>query len=372
MIHILKDVYLNYKCNMTMRNDCIQIVDESIDEMYYDPEVAKLLEGNVSQLIYRTKTVDELMSLFPSDDIFFDKLLKFKSSNHRDELIIYCDKNSFKVFLSKWLKTLMPNADYETFKIVFNTYRNHELHITRNINQITDLRLKVPDYWPNSDEEIQELFELEPFNITTENYKKHASIEFQIATFLNNNGCSIAMDFANKISALGERRVILDMYYSKTEMEYYMYDLDLIWPEIGHIDHSTLNVKEVLDQKPGLKAVGNLSFRQLKSIKNLEENYDVPALSQACHDFAEFTHGLNDIVCLRQFIENNYAPVNPLKIIDTDLRYKGTYRTPPYMGYWVELKRMNGHFVSYLADLYVQNNPLLFNKLSMDKNESVN
>lgn len=372
MIHILKDVYLNYKCNMTMRNDCIQIVDESIDEMYYDPEVAKILEGNVSQLIYRTKTVDELMSLFASDDVFFDKLLKFKSSNHRDELVIYCDKNSFKIFLSKWLKTLMPNADYETFKIVFNTYRNHELLVTRNANQMTDLRMQIAEYWPNTDEEIQELYSLESFKLSTDTYKKHASIEFQIATFLNNNGCSIAMDFANKISALGERRVLLDMYYSKTEIEYYMYDLDLIWPELGNIDYSTLNIKETLTQKAGLAPIGDLMFKQIKTIKKLKEQYNVEAVSEACYKFAEFTHGLNDIPCLRHFMENSYEPVGPLKIIDTDLKYKGVYRTPPYMGFWIESKKMNGHFVSYLADLYVQNNPLLFNKLSMDKNESAN
>ena len=370
MIHILKDVYLNYRCNTTLRNDAIYILDEGIDDVFFDPEVARMLEGNVSKLLYRAKNIDELLSNFDSDTQFFNKLLKFKSSNHRDELMIFCDKNSFKIFLARWLKTVMPNADLETFKTIFITYKNHELYVTRHLNQMNDFRLKVPEYWPSSDEEIEALYQLQPFNLTGEEYKKHVSIEFQLATFINDQTCTIAADFAQKLHKLAERRIILDMFYTKTEMEYYLYDLDLLWPELDYQDYGSIDVEEMVSKKPALAILGDMRFREIKSIATLAAKYNVKDVADACKEFALYTQGLGDIICLNQFIENNYQTPLIMDVLDTDLRYKGVYRSPPYMGQWIELKRMNGHFLSYLADLYTQNNIETLRKLSLDKNAS--
>lgn len=370
MIHILKNVYLNYRCNTTLRNDAIYIVDEEIDDIFFDPEVAKMLEGNTSKLLYRAKNVEELLSNFENDNQFFNKLLKFKSSNHRDELMIFCDKDSFKVFFAKWLKTLMPNADYQTFRTIFLTYKNHELYVTRHLNQLNELRLKTCDYWPSSEEEIENLFKLDSFNLTKEEYKKHVSIEFQLATFVENNSCSIASDLAEKLHKLAERRIILDMFYTKTEMEYYLYDLDLLWPELDYQDYGSIDVAAMIAKKPSLAVLGDMLFRETKSINALAQKYNVKDLADTCKEFAIYTQGLGDIVCLNQFIENNYVTPLIMDVLDTDLRYKGTYRSPPYMGQWIDLKRMNGHLLSYIADLYTEGNYKQLKKLSLDKDVS--
>lgn len=373
MFHILDKTYLGYNDDLLFGTDCIQIVNDGSHEVAYDTEVGKLLSGTVSKRLKFAKTVDELLASFPSEDVFFGKLINYKSSNNRDELIIYCDTEAYKEFVVRWLKTVMPNADFETIKTVYNTYKNHEIYVTRHLDERAEDRTPTANYWCSSENELKKFFDKPAFNLTID-YKKYCSLEFQLATYAADNNSPTNKHVANKLHRLIQRRIVQDIQLIKSELEYNLYDLDLIWTELGDQDYDNLDVQEMIRLKPGLKFLGDVDFRHITSLKDLKAQYDIIELCKIAQDFIQWDGGRYGIAdsntrCLDDFIANSYEIPSVVDVLESELRYKEKDRTPIYLGPLIEKKKVNGHFFSYISELYMNKEKAQLQKLSLDKAE---
>lgn len=369
MFHIIDKTYLGYNGDLQFGTDCIQIVSNGADHVAYDSEVGKLLSGNVSRRIAFAKSIDELIAHLGSADILFSKLINYKGNNHRDEFIVWCDPENYKQFVCRWLKTLMPNADLQHLKTVYNTYKNHELYVTRHLFEFTPGRTPSSEYWTKTDAELDELFKLPAFELTID-YKKYCSIEFQVASYAANKQCSVATDLMEKFYKIAQRRVVSDLHLIKSELEYYLYDLDLIWSELGYQDYHNLDVQKMIELKPGLTFLGDTDFHNLPTLKALAAKYEIKELCKIAKEFIawnSFKDKSSDFICLEQFIANGHQVVSPDEIVESELKYKGDHRTPPYLGPMIEKKKINGHLFSFIAELYEAGEKDRLNQLSLDK-----
>ena len=355
MFHLTDKTYIDYQSNMLFGTDCIHIAKIDADDSGYDSEVGKMLSGSVSKRLARADSLEELIESLPGsnkEDIFLGKIIGYKSNvNNKEKLFIFCDEANYKKLASRWLKTLMPNCSFETFKAVYNTYKNTQTYLRNDLSS-TRLKGDVKGYWADNDEELQELYALEGFS-SSRNLKKNASIEFQLAEWLAEGAGNMGGDLSKKVGMIAQQRILQDMNSIKEDMERAIYDLDDVWSELGNLDYFNLSREAILDIKPELEFLGRKSFTEYEKISDLNKDYNLEKIIDAMKEYVANTHSSDkDSVCFNQFVENNNKVPNVGQIMNREINYKEVSLVPPYLGALIQEGKVNGYLIALLFMLH--------------------
>jgi hypothetical protein len=346
---------MDYQSNMLFGTDCIHLAQIEADDIGYDSEVGELLSGTVSKRLGHADTLDEFIQRLPGankEDIFLGKIIGYKSSvNNKEKLFIFCDEQNYKTLAARWLKTLMPNCSFETFKAVYNTYKHTQTYI-RNELISTKQKGDVQSYWASTDEELQEMYALSGFS-TNRPIRKNISIEFQIAKWLADGKGNMGGDLSKKISSIAQQRILQDMDSIKEDMERAIYDLDDVWPELGSIDYFNLSIADILAVKSDLAFLGGKPFTEYDKISSLNKDINLKKNIDVMQEYVANTHSSDKgSVCFNEFVANNSKVPNVNQIMERELNYKEVSLVPPYLGSLIQEGKVNGYLVSMIFMLH--------------------
>jgi hypothetical protein len=111
MLHLFNKVYLEFDNKINVDIDRVVISDQFGIAMLADIE--KYAYG---KLIRFTKSIEDLSSEITFDDFILE--LRGHTNRTNKKLIVYCDRTNYIRFMASWLKLMMPNLDYDTYKTI--------------------------------------------------------------------------------------------------------------------------------------------------------------------------------------------------------------------------------------------------------------
>ena len=140
MIHLFKKTYLDLDANIDFNVDRFIISEENGNKML------ELLDAAAyGDLIGFHHTIDEVHWIDLIETIV-------EESNKRDtKIVVYCDQEAYKVFLTKWIKTNLPNVNLESFTKIVETsiYKERAIANTKlksvNITKINQVKEGLGD-----------------------------------------------------------------------------------------------------------------------------------------------------------------------------------------------------------------------------------
>lgn len=351
MFHILDKTYLEYNSDFKFGVDCIQIVNYQADEVGYDSEVGKLITGNVSRRLFYANTLEELLSSVRSHDYIFKHFIKRKGTNNSDKLIIYCDEQAYKDFSVKWLKTIMPKASVETLVQVYMLYRANALYNTRMATRDDVAQSKYIHYWMDRAEATLAFQHAHPFNITV-NVKKFCSAEFQLATYLAHPVSMVGPILLEKALVLSERRLLEELDSVKVAIEQNLFNIDLLYPELGDVDFANIDLAAILKIKPELSFIGAKPFTAYANLKEMKADYDLEHVVRVCQEYLSWIDkGYELPIVLSDFITHHMSLPAPEAILKSDILSTNARGIPAYFGKLIEEGKVNGYLYSYIASL---------------------
>jgi len=110
MIHLFKKTYLDFDANIDFNTDRFVISKENGVEM-----LDLMNEAAYGDLIGYHQDIAEVYWIDLITNIV-------EESNKRNtKIVVYCDKESYKTFIVKWFKTVLPNLNVESFATIINT-----------------------------------------------------------------------------------------------------------------------------------------------------------------------------------------------------------------------------------------------------------
>jgi hypothetical protein len=109
MLHLFNKVYLEFDNKINVDIDRVVI-----SEQYGVPMSSEFEKYTYGQLIRFTKSIEDLSSDITFDDFILE--LRGHSNRTNKKLIVYCDRTNYIRFMASWLKLMMPNLDYDTYK----------------------------------------------------------------------------------------------------------------------------------------------------------------------------------------------------------------------------------------------------------------
>ena len=111
MLHLFNKVYLEFDNKINVDIDRVVI-----SEQYGVPMSSEFEKYTYGQLIRFTKSIEDLSSEITFDDFILE--LKGHSNRTNKKLIVYCDRTNYIRFMASWLKLMMPNLDYDTYRTI--------------------------------------------------------------------------------------------------------------------------------------------------------------------------------------------------------------------------------------------------------------
>lgn len=366
MFHILDKTYLQYSSDFLFGVDCIQIEDIEANEVGYDSDAGKLLSGNVSERLFYSRTVEDLFASVKSHDSIFKHFVKRKGTNDSDKLVIYCDQKAYKTFSTKWLKTLMPHADVDTLVQVYSLYRSNELYNTKSGASDVQIRSGYASYWMGNAEAKAVFEKTEPFVLTID-YKKYCSAEFQLATYLVNPSSKPASTLMEKAFSLAQVRLLEEMDIIKSDIEQSLFNIDLLYPELGNVDFYNLHLAKILKVKPELNFIGQRTFTSYSNLQEFRKDYRVESVLKVCLDYLGWMDAGHELpLVISDFVDNQMSSPEPEAVIKRDLDNTQKRGMPPYFGILIQEGKINIYLYSYIADLALNNDKTRLEKLSLE------
>lgn len=113
MLHLFNKVYLEFDNKINVDLDRVVISDQFGVQM--STELEKFTYG---VLIRHAKSLEELNDIVVFDDLILE--LKGHGERTNKKIIVYCDKQNYLKFIASWMKLMMPEIDFETFKDIAN------------------------------------------------------------------------------------------------------------------------------------------------------------------------------------------------------------------------------------------------------------
>lgn len=221
MIHLFNKVYLKPDTNFIKGNDCI-IISPKATVWKEQPHLDNINTLDFGTVHFAEETYSDLITKhFGGDEQnFMGWLLSF---DHSKRLTIFCSPDALELLLFKWLKTILKNMDSDTAYDLARTYylryryqwgyayapfvrlSQAEADVYRNIGLMLGDAATVKQLWEMT----------VPFSgLSANTLAQVAGIEFQIASYLNDNSWQYTNLLSDKLIAMVKKfqvRFLLDM-----------------------------------------------------------------------------------------------------------------------------------------------------------------
>jgi hypothetical protein len=181
MLHLFDKVYLEFDEKIDINYDRVVISDQYGIKM--SEQLDKIAYG---QLLAYGKTYDE--ALAGSDIVQLIKIIKVHADKSGRKVMVYCDIEAYKVFVSQWFKIVLPNLDLESFTTLLNYVIYNERAVS-NTQLSSNYSIKLQCIW-NDLSDITDSWnrQLALSNSRLELFKSlnlNLSYEFLIADYLS-------------------------------------------------------------------------------------------------------------------------------------------------------------------------------------------
>ena len=139
MLHLFDKVYLEFDEKIDINYDRVVI-----SEQYGKPMANDLNKIAYGELLAYGTTYNE--SLAGSDIVQLIKRLKNQVDKTGKKVIIYCDKEGYKTFISQWYKLILPKLDLESFTTLMKFTLFNERSVS-NTQLSSNYAIKLQGIW---------------------------------------------------------------------------------------------------------------------------------------------------------------------------------------------------------------------------------
>ena len=151
MVHLFNKVYLEFDDKIEINFNRVVISEK------YGSKMLEILDQvSYGQLIAFGKTYDEVVG---ENFLDFVTILKDFGETYDKKIIVYCDKESYKKFISQWFRLILPNLDFDGVKTLmdFTVYKERIVSNTQlssvysiDLNSLWDGLGDVKDSWEST------------------------------------------------------------------------------------------------------------------------------------------------------------------------------------------------------------------------------
>jgi len=282
MFHLTKDIYLDYEENFDYQEDCIYISKHDIYR--YNENIGKMLIaefGEDSPKMYEhAQNITELLRKFDGDKEFFKFLTRHKGYLNNGKLYIYCEPYSYKLFVIKWWKTLLPHLKKTEAYKLFQLYKNRAIYAHRQHNLVKDNSEELHNkYWSLREEDFNFLYKnSSKFEIDREAID-NASLEFHLASYY----CGlITNSFKQKVRYFYRKQLVDEIAETKKDLERRLYFLPKIIEAEKEINFSEIDIENI---KVKYNFIGDSKIVPVtNTFPYLVKKYDILKLSELVLD----------------------------------------------------------------------------------------
>jgi len=279
MFHLVKDAYLHYEEHFDYTEDCMYISKN--DHYEYNENISKMLLGEFKEtsprMYQHANSVKELAAELGGDQKLFDTLAKHKGFKNNGKIIIYCEPHSFKIFVMKWWKTLLPNLSVKEAYDLYNLYRNRAILANRDINPLKENSKELHDkYWRLDLDDFEFLYNsVFPFEVDP-SVKDDASLEFHLASHYCGQ---TTKSFQKKVRHFYKKELIDEICECKLDIERRAYFLPKILGFASKVDFTGIDLEALKDQDPRLSFFGDKNIKMSDETHTyLSQSYNIPLL----------------------------------------------------------------------------------------------
>ena len=182
MLHLFNKVYLEFDEKIEINYDRVVI-----SEVFGNQMAAELDKLAYGELIAYGKSFSEVIDNNNGFVEFITKLKEFGETSSK-KIIIYCDKEAYKLMMTKWLKSVMPSLTLDAFKtLVDHTMYNQRVVSNTQLSSVYSINLKA--IWEGLDDIEQAFNETESLSPNDIDKLKQLSLnlsyEFLMANYLS-------------------------------------------------------------------------------------------------------------------------------------------------------------------------------------------
>lgn len=233
MIHITDKLYITYAESSLSPSDenrvteaFIQIIDKNLSVISFPAYDAKRL--------HHTKTIDELIHKYESDQLFFEGCKDIVISGRTPKVVIYADENSFTEFLVRWWKGLFPSITVNGAFALYRLFGDSESLRNKNRANFLSFTGVAQDglfdnvmklYWGKTKEEFSIVFNAASGFKVDASIKKSCSIEYHLMNYMLDSEYSEKSYLLEKVKSLFNKKLMKEIYYMKETIEEGLYAL---------------------------------------------------------------------------------------------------------------------------------------------------